>query len=96
MSGFLIVKNKANGVESKYTKEQWDKLTPKQKKIFNVKSIPTPKEVLDLEAEQKAAQDQAKTETGQKSTQIENAPENNPQTKKRATNKKKQQNNTGN
>ena len=93
MSGFLIVKNKANGVESKYTKEQWDKLTPKQKKIFNVKSIPTPKEVLDLEAEQKAAQDQAKTETGQKSTQVEKAPENT--TKKKRTVKTKE-NNTGN
>lgn len=88
----LIVKNKSNGVEGTITKDAWDKMSPKFKAIFNVKVVPPPKEVLEMEAAQKP-QEQAMTETGQNSTQIENATKV-PQRKKRA--KKKQQNNTGN
>lgn len=87
----IIAKNKANGVESKFTQEQWNNLPPKTKAIFNVKSVPTPKEVLELE-KKKAAQVK-EAETPQKETQkVEDAKK--PTTRKKAV--KTKENNTGN
>lgn len=60
----VIVKNKANGVQSEYTKEQWDALAPKHKAIFDIVSPATPKEIEAL--------DKKSTETAQKSTQVDN------------------------
>lgn len=87
----IKVKNRSNGSESNFTQERWAEIQKDRRwaNVWEVVEVPTPIEVVE-------AMKQQETETGQKSTQIENAPENKPQTKKRATNKKKQQNNTGN
>lgn len=87
----IKVKNRSNGSESNFTQERWAEIQKDRRwaNVWEVVEVPTPIEVVE-------AMKQQETETVQKSTQIENAPENKPQTKKRATNKKKQQNNTGN
>ena len=85
MSTILIVKNKANGVESRFTQEQWQKLSPKQKAIFNVKYVPAPKEVQEFESK--------KAETAQIPPQKENEYKSTQEQKKDV---KTKENNTGN
>lgn len=87
----IKVKNRSNGSESNFTQERWAEIQKDRRwaNVWEVIEVPTPIEVVE-------AMKQQETETGQKSTQIENAPETKPQPKKRATTKKKQQNNTGN
>ena len=55
----IIAKNKSNGVESKFTLDAWRVLSDKYKSIFEVVQIPKPKEVIELEAAQAVAKDQA-------------------------------------
>ena len=87
----IIAKNKANGVESKFTQEQWNNLPQKTKAIFNVKSVPTPKEVLELEKKKEAQAKEA--ETPQKETQ-KDAVVKKPAPRKKSV--KTKENNTGN
>lgn len=105
----IIAKNKANGVESKFTLDAWRVLPNKYKSIFEVVEIPKPKEVIELEAAQAAVKKQAvkeqavkepikieskeTAETPQKSTQVEKEV-NTPVRKKRSV--KTNKNNTGN
>lgn len=87
----IIVKNRSNGSQSYFTQERWAEIQKDRRwaNVWEVVEVPTPIEVVE-------AMKQQETETGQKSIKIENTPETKPQPKKRATNKKKQQNNTGN
>lgn len=87
----IKVKNRSNGSESNFTQERWAEIQKDRRwaNVWEAVEVPTPIEVVE-------AMKQQETETGQKSIKIENTPETKPQPKKRATSKKKQQNNTGN